>query len=305
MAAHRWTGLLLFLPIAYQRGVAREQSIETNGIRVHVLDHGPADPGVSTLVLAHGLTANAHFFDGLVAEGLAEDLRLLCVDLRGRGFSDKPDTGYAMEDHARDVVGLVRSLGIERYIMGGHSFGGLLTYYMAAHHPAGIDKCVVLDAPSEVDPRIAAQIKPSLARLGVTLPSFAAYIAAVKALPYYDGWWDPRIEGYFRADVEDVPDGVRPRSSEAHISEAVDRVNDIDWPSTVGRVAMPTLLLRATGSFGPPGSPPILSREVAERAIAALPAGELVDIDGNHMTAFFGDGAARAASAIRDFVRRG
>ena len=277
--------------------------IETNGITLHCLDHGVAAPGELTVVLAHGLSANAHFFDAMVAEGLADGIRVLSVDLRGRGLSDKPDRGYSMDEHARDIVGLVEHLGIERYVMGGHSFGGLLTYYMAVHHRDRISKCVVLDAPSEVDPRIAEQIKPSLARLGVTLPSFEAYLSSVKQLPYYEGWWDPRMDAYFRADVEDVPDGVRPRSSEAHIAEAVDRVNDIDWPSTVSRVTLPTLLVRAAGSF-PPGSPPILSREAAEVAVSRLRSGELVDVDGNHMTAFFGDGAARVTAAVRSFILR-
>ena len=277
--------------------------IETNGIRLHYLDHGSSDG--PTLVLAHGLTANAHFFDAMVAEGLSEDLRVLAVDLRGRGLSDKPETGYAMEEHAQDVVGLVEALGIDSYVMGGHSFGGMLTYYMAVHHPQRMRRCVVLDAPSEVDPRIAEQIKPSLARLDMTLPSFDVYLAAIKQLPYYDSWWDPRMEAYFRADVVDVADGVRPRSSAAHIAEAVDRVNDIDWPAIVAGIDKPTLLLRATGDFGPPGSPPLLSREVAERAVARLGEATLIDVDGNHMTAFFGPSAATVTAAVRRFVLEG
>ena len=106
----------------------------TNGIRLHYLDHGGQGP---VLVLAPGLTANAHSFDGLMHAGLAEVARVIALDLRGRGESDAPPSGYAMEDHARDVLGLLDALGLERVVMGGHSFGGLLTYWLAANHTTG------------------------------------------------------------------------------------------------------------------------------------------------------------------------
>ena len=74
-----------------------------------------------------------------------------------------PPTGYAMEDHARDVIGLLDALDLDRVVMGGHSFGGLLTYWLAANHPERVERCVVLDAPAGVSPTIMEQIEPSLA----------------------------------------------------------------------------------------------------------------------------------------------
>ena len=103
-------------------------------------------------MLAPGLTANAHSFDGLMRAGLGDVARVIALDLRGRGESDAPPSGYAMEDHARDVLGLLDALGLERVVMGGHSFGGLLTYWLAANHPERVERCVVLDAPAVVEP---------------------------------------------------------------------------------------------------------------------------------------------------------
>ena len=119
--------------------------VETNGIRLHYLDHGGDGP---SLVLAPGLTANAHSFDGLVRAGLADVAHVLALDLRGRGESDAPATGYAIEDHARDVLGLLDALELDRVVMGGHSFGGLLTYWLAANHPERVERCIVIDAPA-------------------------------------------------------------------------------------------------------------------------------------------------------------
>ena len=56
---------------------------QTNNITLHYLDHPGAEP---TIICLHGLSANAHFFDGLAASSLPN--RLLAVDLRGRGLSD-------------------------------------------------------------------------------------------------------------------------------------------------------------------------------------------------------------------------
>ena len=110
--------------------------VETNGIRLHYLEHPGDGP---TLVLTPGLTANAHFFETLLAH-LTPRLHVLVFDLRGRGRSDKPDEGYTMDDHAADMVGALDALGLDRVMFGGHSFGGLLTFFMATNHPERVER---------------------------------------------------------------------------------------------------------------------------------------------------------------------
>jgi pimeloyl-ACP methyl ester carboxylesterase len=278
-----------------------DRYVETNGIRLHYLDH--AGPG-PTLVLAPGLTANAHSFDGLVAAGLTDVAHVLALDLRGRGESDQPDTGYRIEDHAQDVLGLLDQLGLDAIVMGGHSYGGLLTYWLAANHPERVERCVVLDAPAEVDPGVVEQIRPSLARLGQVYESWEEYLAFVRAMPYFDdGGWSPEIEQFYRADVQTLEDGaVQARSRPEHIQAAVEGTLEVDWPATVARIGQPTLLLRAPGNFGPPGSPPILSRPDAERTVSLLPDGRLEDGVGNHLTFVFGDGARVLTQRIATFL---
>lgn len=274
--------------------------VATNGITLHCIDHGGDGP---VLILTPGLTANARFFDAVVEDGLGAGVRVIAVDLRGRGLSDKPDTGYTMADHARDILGLLDAMDIDEFVMGGHSFGGLLTYFLAANHSERIARCVVLDAPGEVDTRILDQIGPSLARLEASVPSFDRYLAAVRAQPYFADWWDPRIEAYYHADVEHARDGsVRARSSPDHIRQAIEGTLTVDWPDVVARIDQPTLVVRAVGPFGPEGSPPILPADVAQRTVALLGHGTLTEIEGNHITAFFGTGASTVAQILRSFV---
>jgi pimeloyl-ACP methyl ester carboxylesterase len=277
-----------------------DRYIDTNGIRLHYLEHGSGEP---TLILTHGLTANAHSFDGLIEAGLATGMRVLSVDLRGRGESDKPESGYTMADHAADLIGLMDALELDSVILGGHSFGGLLTYYLAANHPNRVESCVAIDAPAEIHEGILDQIKPSLDRLEVVLPSWGDYLALIKSMPYYDGWWDPTIEAFYRADVRENPDGtVQAKSHPDHIRQAVDGTLTVDWPALVTTIEQPTLFVRATDSFGPSGAPPIVPEEQGEATIQRIPNSRMESIPGNHITFLFGSSASLVVTAISDFV---
>ena len=279
-----------------------DQFVRLNDFQLHYLDHPGDDP---PLVLMPGLTANAHSFDGLIKAGLNSAMRVLALDLRGRGLSDKPESGYSLADHAADVLGLLDALELSQVVLGGHSFGGLLTLYMAAHHPERISKLVVIDAAGSMHPQVRELIKPSVDRLNKVLPSWEAYIKAMRQMPFYQGWWDPTIESYYRADIEIRDNGtVIPRSRPEAIIETVDKVLAEDWVQHLAAVKQPMLLLNALGSFGPPGAPPILPRKQALETVNAVVAGHYVEVPGNHMTMLFREGAQCMVEAIIAFVRQ-
>jgi pimeloyl-ACP methyl ester carboxylesterase len=250
-----------------------------------------------------GLTANAHSFDGLITAGLSPALRVLALDLRGRGLSDKPLTGYTMADHAADIIGLLETLQLERVMLGGHSFGGLLTLYLAAHHPQRFSRLVVLDAAARMHPDTFELIRPAIERLGKPVASWEDYLALMQALPFYQGWWDPLLENYYRADVQTLADGaVCSLSQPEIIAQAAAAVAAEDWPAMLAKIAQPLLLLNAPGPYGPPGTPPVLPRELALETVAAVTDGRYLEIPGNHMTMLFGSGAKKIALAIQDFA---
>lgn len=272
--------------------------VNTNNINLHYLDYGGQGP---TVVLTHGLSANAHCFDGLIAAGLTDHLRVLSVDLRGRGLSDKPATGYSMADHAADIVGLLDELGIETVIMGGHSFGGLLSMYMAANHSDRVAKLVILDAAGSLHPDVRELIKPSLARLEKVVPSWEEFRTAMQAQPFLHGEWDDALESYYRADVEIRPDGtVKPRSSPQALWSAADLAIDEPWTEHLARITQPALLVRAPEPYG---AAPIVPAAQAEETVAALANCTYVEASGNHMTMLFGDRASVVVDAMTDFVR--
>ncbi len=63
------------------------QFIKTNHITLHAIERGAGD---TPLILMHGLSVNTHCFDVYFRAGLAGGMRVVAVDLRGRGLSEKP-----------------------------------------------------------------------------------------------------------------------------------------------------------------------------------------------------------------------
>ncbi len=279
-----------------------DRFVQVNHIQLHYLDMTGGEP---PLILLPGLTANAHSFDGLIQAGLSPRFRVLALDLRGRGLSDKPATGYSMAEHAADVIGLLDSAGINQAVICGHSFGGLLAIYLAAHYPDRVSRLVIIDSATLlINPRTRALIQPSLDRLGKVMPSWEAYLAAMKQAPFFRDWWDPTIESYFRADVQINEDGtVQARSRPENIAEASDKAGAEDWDRHLAAIGQPALLLRATDPFGPPGTPPLLSEEQARATSQALANCRYLEIPGNHLTMLFGEGARRIVASITEFVQ--
>ncbi len=277
-------------------------SIRTNGVKISYLDHpGEKQP----LVLMHGLTANAHAFDELVAAGLSPGRRVISVDLRGRGLSSKPAHGYQMADHVRDIMGLLDHLGLDQVAMGGHSFGALVTIYLAANYPDRVSHLVLIDAAARLHPKVRELIAPSVQRLGKKWPSFQVYLEQIKTAPYIRDRWLPQMENYYRADVADLPDGgVTTRAKPAHIKQAVDGALGLglEWLAHLKKATQPALLINATGSFGPEGTPAVLPKELAMETVNLLADARYVEVPGNHLTMLFGEGAKATAKAIEDFL---
>ncbi|MGK5553778.1 alpha/beta fold hydrolase [Actinomadura kijaniata] len=113
---------------------------EVDGIRLHHVQGGQGHP----LVLLGGWPQTWWQFNKIMP-ALARDYRVIAVDLRGMGGSDKPETGYDKKTMARDVHELVRHLGHDRVHVAGHDIGAMVAQSMAANHPEAVAKLALLD----------------------------------------------------------------------------------------------------------------------------------------------------------------
>lgn len=268
-------------------------------LRMHYLQAGNDGP---TLLLLHGLTANAHAFDGLIKEGLPTLGRIISVDLRGRGQTDAPDSGYTMKEHAEDIIALLDALDISETIVVGHSFGGFLGLYLARFYPNRIAKLVMLDAAAQMHPQTKEMLAPALARLGQTYPSFADYLMLVKRAPYLT-FWDTEMESYYRADVfTNSDDSVTVIPKLDQMMEAVVRGSlGEPWLDYLAEVDHPTMLINAPGVYTMDA--PLLPENYAMETVERMQQATYAKVSGNHQTMLYGEGAKEIVQIIHYFIK--
>jgi pimeloyl-ACP methyl ester carboxylesterase len=106
-----------------------------DGLRLYARDYAPGAGQTKLPVIAiHGLTRNSADFDFIAPELARAGRRVLAVDVRGRGLSDRaPDPmTYQPLVYAKDVLALMEQAGIERAVFLGTSMGGLITMALTA-----------------------------------------------------------------------------------------------------------------------------------------------------------------------------
>lgn len=121
--------------------------VETNGIALNVAFAGPED-GKPVLFL-HGFP-DAWFSWRRQIEALAQkNFRLIVPDQRGYNLSDKPARveDYRSDLLVGDLIGLMDSLGYERFSLAGHDWGGIISWLLALEYPHRLEKLAILNAP--------------------------------------------------------------------------------------------------------------------------------------------------------------
>lgn len=119
----------------------------SNTVKLHVEDLGINAPA---LVFLHYWGGSSRTWRHVV-QRLKPAFRTIAVDQRGWGQSDKPPGGYTLAALADDAQRLIESLGLDHYILVGHSMGGKVAQLLASRHPAGLAG-LVLVAPSPPSP---------------------------------------------------------------------------------------------------------------------------------------------------------
>jgi pimeloyl-ACP methyl ester carboxylesterase len=151
--------------------------IASNGIHVHVEDNGTGDV---PLVFLHYWGGSTRTWRHVIAE-LAPSHRTIAIDHRGWGQSDSPATGYGLADLAEDAQGVIDALGLERYILVGHSMGGKVAQLIASRRPKGLAG-LVLVAPSPPSPmKVPLDVRQAMVEAYATRESIIATVAQVLA----------------------------------------------------------------------------------------------------------------------------
>lgn len=243
------------------------------------------DPSSDPIIALHGITAHHRAFNAL-ARRLSGERGVIAPDLRGRGDSDKPDTGYGLDAHAADVVRILDHFGLESAALSGHSMGAFVALQTALSYPDRVRSLVLLDGGwprSETPPeemteeqaREAEAVREGLARafrrLDMTFEGPESYLEfwfpgqglRPEDLP-------PDVADYFLYDLGKVEGGFNPKCSSAAAAE------DSDWlirrgptVAELSGVGCPVALAAAGAGFFPE-SDPLVSEEVRKTMAGAL-----------------------------------
>lgn len=116
---------------------------QANDIYLNVLEQGN---GPLTLVFLHYFGGSAREWQGVMNQ-LSDAYRCIAIDLRGHGDSEAPSTGYAVDDMADDIADLLRTLGVEDFVLAGHSMSGKVALALASRQPVGL-QLLLLASPS-------------------------------------------------------------------------------------------------------------------------------------------------------------
>lgn len=132
-------------------GAPGEVRVDGRRLRTHAWPR----PGRPRALLLHSLAAHGHWWDW-VAPRLAERLDVVALDFRGHGGSDHvPAGGYGFEAYAADVLAVLERLEGPPPVLVGHSMGGYMSAWVAAHHPGRVAGVVITDILTAWPPEFA------------------------------------------------------------------------------------------------------------------------------------------------------
>jgi 3-oxoadipate enol-lactonase len=164
---------------------------------------------------------------------LLEHFRVLRYDTRGHGDSSVPPGPYSIAQLGKDVIALMDRLGIGRAHFCGLSMGGMAGMWLAANHPARIDRLVLCNTAARIG-------TPELwnARIDkVNSEGMAAIVPAV-----IDRWFTPDFQKFAHKQVELVRNMLLRTSGAGYVANCA-AVRDMDLRDGLSGIAAPTLVI--------------------------------------------------------------
>lgn len=228
-----------------------ERFLDLPDIRLRLLDFGGR--GLPVLIL-HGLAGRASEWSE-VASGLSRKHRVVALDLRGHGGSDKPSDDLAPESFVADVEGALEMLELDPVCLVGQSFGGDIALRVAEARPDLLSALVVIEAAPELDTGTRALIVAWFRSWPARFESLdeARSFLMDAELQHPELW----LDGLKRTDSGYEPD-FRPQD----MVRLLEDPKESPWDLLPG-IETTTLLI--TGEAG------LVSREDADRMVRTIP----------------------------------
>jgi pimeloyl-ACP methyl ester carboxylesterase len=249
------------------------QILTLPGGDVQVFEEG-AGAG-APVVLIHCYSCSLHWWDEL-APILAEDHRVIRIDLLGHGGSQKPSSGYSMEDQAGLVAGALDRLDVQGAVVVGHSMGFSVAVALASRATQLVDRLVNIDeGPSEDDCSL-----PFLAKVSYWPVVGEALRRLSPDFAVEDAYSDAFAPGFDPAGVFPNPDQVVDdyhamtyTSFKDSAEQAGDYQDEATLDTRLRQIPVPLLSIFGTEDQ-------ICDPETSQAAYAALPGARTAEVKG-------------------------
>jgi pimeloyl-ACP methyl ester carboxylesterase len=180
-----------------------------DGLNLFARDYaGASGPAKLPVICIHGLTRNSKDFEEVAPWIASQGRRVLAIDVRGRGRSDRDPNpmNYQLPTYAGDVLALMAHAGVARAVFVGTSMGGLITMTLAAINPAAVAAAALNDVGPELSPVGLARIAGYVGVERKPVESWAdaaAYIGSVNGAAFPNAtpaFWEAFARRTFRED---------------------------------------------------------------------------------------------------------
>ena len=174
------------------------RTTQVDGLSIFYREAGPKD--APTILLLHGVPTSSRMFDALLAR-LSDRYHLVAPDYPGFGHSDWPDPKrfkYTFDNIASVMDGFTQALGLSRYTLYMHDYGGPVGFRMILAHPERVQALIVQDAVAHNDglPATWAPRRAFWADRGANEASFRASFLSLGATRTRHVGDDPNVDRY-------------------------------------------------------------------------------------------------------------
>ncbi len=275
----------------------RKRRITTSdGVVLNLLEAGSGVP----LFLVHGWSQSAALFRHQL-EGLSNRYRVMALDLRGHGESEKPGHGYRVARLATDVRDAIDQLDLEAVAVLGHSMGNAVLWsHLELFGSHRLSKLIIAEQP----PTLFAHpswSKPERERagcvtdgedLGKTLDSLVGEDAENFAAEFVEGMLSAGVSADDRRFI--VEENLRmPRAAAAQLLQDT---STADWRDLIPRIELPTLIIAGRASLVPFASQAWMQQQVPGSRLVGFEASE----GGSHF--MFWENPEKFNRVVADFL---
>jgi pimeloyl-ACP methyl ester carboxylesterase len=212
--------------------------ISTNGIQLYYEDQGQGPP----LVLIHGLGSSTRDWEAQVSE-FSKSYRVITLDLRGHGQTDKPAGPYSIPMLAADVKGLLHTLALPPVHLVGLSLGGAVAFQFVLDCPSSVKTLTIVNSGPSLGGTPDEAQKEVERRVGIVRQmGMKAMGEALSPILFPKPEQAPLRETFIKRWAENDP--------EAYI-EATRSILGFNVLDRLGEITCPTLILASDQDYTP------------------------------------------------------